>query len=143
MRLNLPSHLLVVALSLLTGCLIVFPASAAPFSFSTGNPDGLIGTASRPDALGAFEIESADDFLLTQPTSINSVSFTGLLVGGNISNLALAQTVLEIYRVFPADSNVARTSGPPTFSTPQVPTRVNSPSDVEFDDRDTSPPPGN
>src|SRR5262249_32045235 len=35
------------------------------------------------------------------------------------------------------------TSGSPPFSTPQVPTRVNSPSDVEFADRDTSsPPPG-
>ena len=30
---------------------------------------------------------------------------------------------------------MGRTSGAPTFSTPQVPTRVNSPSDVEFDDR--------
>ncbi len=45
---------------------------------------------------------------------------------------------VEIYRVFPADSDVGRTSGPPTFSTSQVPTRVNSPADVEFDDRDTA-----
>jgi hypothetical protein len=30
---------------------------------------------------------------------------------------------------------VTRTSGPPTFSTDRVPTRVNSPSDVEVDDR--------
>jgi hypothetical protein len=33
---------------------------------------------------------------------------------------------------------VGRTSGPPTFSTPQVPTRVNSPSDVALDSRDTA-----
>ena len=33
---------------------------------------------------------------------------------------------------------MGRTSGPPTFSTPQVPTRVNSPSDVEFADRSAS-----
>ena len=33
---------------------------------------------------------------------------------------------------------MGRTSGPPTFSTSQVPTRVNSPSDVEFDDRSAS-----
>jgi hypothetical protein len=33
---------------------------------------------------------------------------------------------------------VTRTSGPPTFSTDRVPTRVNSPSDVEFDDRSAS-----
>src|SRR5262249_21395879 len=37
----------------------------------------------------------------------------------------------------------ARTSGPPFFSTANVPTRVNSPSDVEFVDRDTLPAPGN
>ena len=46
--------------------------------------------------------------------------------------------VVEIYRVFPDLSNVGRTSGPPTFSTPKVPTRVNSPSDVELDSRDTT-----
>jgi hypothetical protein len=46
--------------------------------------------------------------------------------------------VVEIYRVFPQDSDVGRTSGPPTFSTSQVPTRVNSPADVELDSRDSS-----
>jgi hypothetical protein len=46
--------------------------------------------------------------------------------------------IVEIYRVFPKDSNVARTSGAPLFSTPQVPTRVNSPSDVVFNLRDSS-----
>jgi hypothetical protein len=43
-----------------------------------------------------------------------------------------------VYRVFPEDSNVGRTSGPltvPAFSTPNVPTRVNSPSDVALDER--------
>jgi PEP-CTERM motif len=40
--------------------------------------------------------------------------------------------------VFPALSDVNRTSGPPTFSTSQVPTRVNSPSDVEHNGRATS-----
>jgi hypothetical protein len=34
---------------------------------------------------------------------------------------------------------VGRTSGPPTFSTTQVPTRVNSPSDVAFDSRNSLP----
>jgi hypothetical protein len=33
---------------------------------------------------------------------------------------------------------VGRTSGPPTFSTDQVPTRVNSPSDVALDSRDST-----
>ena len=32
---------------------------------------------------------------------------------------------------------MSRTSGPPTFSTAQVPTRVNSPSDVAFDSRNS------
>jgi hypothetical protein len=46
--------------------------------------------------------------------------------------------VVEIYRVFPLDSDVGRTSGPPTFSTAQVPTRVNSPSDVAFTTRSST-----
>ena len=112
------------------------PASAAPF-FSTGNPNGLMATATRPESAGAFEIESADDFVLSTGTSITSATFTGLIpVGVALSDVK--NVVVEIYRVFPADSNVGRTSGPPTFSTSQVPTRVNSPSDVAFDSRDSS-----
>ena len=38
------------------------PASATPFFFSTGNPDGKIATAARPDAGGNFEIESVEFF---------------------------------------------------------------------------------
>src|SRR5262249_20208265 len=98
------------------------------FSFSTGNPDGKMASASRPANGAAFEIESADDFLLTTATEIKSATFTGLIPSGATIN----QVVVEIYRVFPNDSDVSRTSGPPTFSTPQVPTRVNSPSDVAF-----------
>jgi hypothetical protein len=44
---------------------------------------------------------------------------------------------VEIYRVFPLGSDTSRTSGPPTFDTAQVPTRVNSPSDVALDDLDS------
>ena len=69
-------------------------------------------------------------------------ALTGLLTGG-ATTANIGEVRVEIYRVFPALSDVGRTSGPPTFSTPQVPTRVNSPSDVELDDRDTSPAPGN
>jgi hypothetical protein len=113
------------------------PATADPFFFSTGNPDFKIATASRPDnGPGQFEIETGDDFALTNRTLINHATFQGLLVNSNMSNLG--QVRVEIYRVFPLDSNVGRTSGPPTFSTPNVPTRVNSPSDVEFADRDTA-----
>src|SRR5437868_10738713 len=124
----------------LLGLLTVVPASAS-LLFSTGNPDGKIATATRPASAGKFEIESADDFVLTSPTSITSATFTGLLTGGaTIANIG--EVRVEIYRVFPADSDVGRTSGPPTFSTSQVPTRVNSPSDVEFDSRDTTTSPG-
>src|ERR1700729_2737627 len=54
-------------------------AAETPFSFSTGNPDDLMATASRP---GGGEIESADDFVLTHSTSITSATFTGLLPPG-------------------------------------------------------------
>jgi len=128
-----------LAVSAALGLLSITPVAAAPFVFSTGNPDGLMATATRPASAGKFEIESADDFVLTGPTStsINSATFTGLIpLGTTLSDIG--EVKVEIYRVFPADSNVARTSGPPTFSTPNVPTRVNSPSDVELVDRDTA-----
>jgi hypothetical protein len=116
--------------------LLALPASAAPFSFSTGNVNNSIAVATRPDAGGKFEIEAADDFILTGSlTSLTSATFTGLLTGAAPT---VGEVRVEIYRVFPNDSNVARTSGPPTFSTPQVPTRVNSPSDVALDDRDST-----
>jgi hypothetical protein len=118
------------------GLLSAVPAVAdTPFFFSTGNPDGRIATASRPSSAGNFEIESADDFVLTHSTSITSATFTGLLPRFSTKP---EDVVVEIYRVFPKDSDVGRTSGPPTFSTPQVPTRVNSPSDVAFASRDSS-----
>ena len=41
------------------------PAAADPFFFSTGNPDGKIATAARPESPGKFEIETGDDFGLT------------------------------------------------------------------------------
>jgi hypothetical protein len=105
--------------------------------FSTGNPDGKIATASRPGA-GTTEIESADDFALTQQTTLTSATFTGLIVPAPGALPSIGNVVVEIYRVFPNLSDVGRTSGPPTFSTPNVPTRVNSPSDVELDGRDSS-----
>jgi hypothetical protein len=110
------------------------PALADTFSFSTGDPDGRMAAATRPDVGGNFEIETGDDFVLTSQTLINSATFVGLLNGG----ATIGEVRVEIYRVFPADSDVARTSGAPFFSTPEVPTRVNSPSDVEFVDRDTA-----
>jgi len=101
-------------------------------------PSNLMATAVRPGSPGAFEIEAGDDFALPTGARINSASFVGLSVPGTGGTPAISQVVIEIYRVFPADSNVNRTSGPPTFSTPQVPTRVNSPSDNAFDSRDSA-----
>jgi PEP-CTERM motif len=111
------------------------PAMADSFFFSTGDPNGLMATASRPASSGKITIESADDFIVTAPTTvISSATFTGLLTG---STSSISRVAIEIYRVFPYDSDIGRTSGPPTFST-QVPTRVNSPADGAFDSRDSA-----
>jgi hypothetical protein len=127
---------LAIPLSLL-GCLVALPAAADPIFFSTGNPDGLMATATRPESTGKFEIESADDFILGTRTSVTDATFTGLLPVG----ATVGEVVVEIYRVFPNDSNVGRTTGSgttPPFQTPQVPTRQNSPSDNAFATRDST-----
>src|SRR5262249_6111757 len=89
-----------------------------------------------------FEIEAGDDFILTLPTSIAHATFTGLLANpsfsGGIPASSVNSVTVQMYLVFPKLSDPLRTSGPPTFSTSQVPTRVNSPSDVELDDRKSS-----
>src|ERR1019366_1196602 len=91
--------------------------------FSTGNPDGLIATVSRPSSPGKIEIETADDFILSQATIVNGATFTGLLPSG--APLSTVTDVdIEFYRVFPLDS-----ANPPSGN---VPTRVNSPSDTNF-----------
>lgn len=106
-------------------------AANADLFFSTGNPDGRMATASRPGASGVSEIETADDFVLGQSTRLTSATFTGLIpVGASVTSVGV-----EIYRIFPKDSDVTRTSGAPTFGTSLVPTRVNSPSDVALDGR--------
>ena len=104
-------------------------AFAGAVFFSTGDPDGRMASASRPDGAGKTEIESADDFVLTQPTTITGATFTGLLTGGTTA-AGIGEVRVEIYRVFPLDSDTTRNL--------DVPTRANSPSDVEFSDRDTA-----
>lgn len=110
--------------------LIAAPAAlAVPFSFSTGNPDGLIATGSRPSSIGKIEIETGDDFVLANSTRITQATFTGLLTGGaTAANLGNVRA--EIYRVFPKDS-----TNPPSGN---VPTRDNSPSDVAIEERDVT-----
>jgi PEP-CTERM motif len=110
----------------LAGAALVSPAFGDSFFFSTGDPDGKIATASRPSSASGIEIESADDFILGSQTLIDNATFTGLVPNGS----TVSEVRVEIYRVFPQDSQ-----DPPSGN---VPTRVNSPSDVEFADRDTA-----
>jgi hypothetical protein len=41
--------------------------------------------ASRPGAGGKIEIEAADDFILTRPTSTTGGTFAGLLLGSGVT----------------------------------------------------------
>jgi hypothetical protein len=91
-------------------------------------PNGLIGIASRPDQ-AVFEIETADDFFLASQSLITSASFIGLIVPNTGATASVSAINAEIYRIFPLDSNTARV--------PNVVTRVNSPSDVAFDERES------
>jgi hypothetical protein len=103
----------------------------AGFFFSTGLPDGKIATISEPANAHNqnVDFETADDFVLNTETVIDRASFTGLLTGGTMLQ-DVDNVVLEIYRVFPNDSDLTRT--------PQVPTRVNSPSDNAIDSFDSA-----
>lgn len=118
---------------LVLGLSIAASSRGLTFTFSTGMPDGRIGTASRPgtgpgSSAATIEIESADDFILASQTTIDHATFTGLLpTGAPLTNVT--QVRVEIYHVFPLDS-----VNPPSG---HVPTRVNSPSDVAFDSRDS------
>jgi hypothetical protein len=100
------------------GSLIAGPVTL----FSTGDPNGLIATASRPPGAG-LETETADDFILGQNAFISGGTFTGLLpLGAALSSVTGIE--IELYHVFPVDS-----VNPPDG---RVLTRVNSPSDTEF-----------
>jgi len=88
-----------------------------------------MATGSRPGTGGSLEIESADDFLVSTPVSLNQASFTGLLPSGAALS-DVASVSIEIYRVFPNDS-----TSPPSQN---VPTRANSPSDVALGSRDST-----
>ncbi len=113
-----------ITLGALTLLLLASRASAASFTFSTGEPDGKIATLSRPSGQGKLQTETADDFVTTQAVVISQASFTGLLpAGADVSSISGAE--IEIYHVFPFDS-----AFPPSGN---VPNRTNSPSDVEID----------
>jgi hypothetical protein len=122
-RLHPPQHRRIRALLLLcvSGALGSSPAFADSFTFSTGNPDGLIGTLSRTAAGG--QTETADDFILNQATQLTSARFIGLVPAGAPLS-SITQVEIEFYHVFPGDS-----ANPPSG---RVPTRANSPGDVEI-----------
>jgi hypothetical protein len=103
---------------------LAVPAGATPFSFSTGDPDGKIATLSRPAGSGKMQTETADDFLLTESVVITQATFTGLLPMG-AALTSIRDVEIEVYHVFPGDSAL-----PPSGN---VPTRTNSPADVEID----------
>src|SRR5213595_1762906 len=126
-RLSLATAILMIGIGLAE------PARAEHFFFSTGSPDGRLGALSRRPSPGKIETETADDFALTETTVISQAVITGIIVPNTLPLASISQVEVELYQVFPLDSDVGRTSGPPTFSTSQVPTRVNSPADVEID----------
>lgn len=98
------------------------PASAEPFFFSTGDADGRLGALSQPANQGTLETETADDFILTETTTISQATIVGLIPPGTpLGNVRSVE--VEMYHVFPKDS--AAPSG-------SVPSRVNSPGDVEI-----------
>ena len=127
-------HLLVVA-TMTAGVWLAAPAGATPFVFSTNSPDGLLGALSQPASTDHLETETADDFILSsQTTFITGATITGLLVPSGTSRPVIGNVEVEVYHVFPTDSDVSRTSGVSPFPTSKVPARLNSPADVEIDD---------
>jgi hypothetical protein len=103
---------------------LVTTAAAGPVTvFSTGSPDRLIATLSRPAGAGALETETADDFILGQNALVSGATFIGLLPSGALLS-SVNQVEIELYHVFPVDS-----TNPPDG---RVLTRKNSPSDNQF-----------
>jgi hypothetical protein len=108
----------------------IAPLSATSFFFTTGGADGRLASLSQPATSSKLETETADDFILSETTVIKSATITGVVVA-NAALPSIENVEVEIYRVFPNDSRPA--SG-------NVPSRMNSPADVEieFATRDAS-----
>ena len=102
--------------------LIAQLATAQTFSFTPGDPDGKVGALSRHASPGKNETETADDFVLQHTTIINKATIKGLLPA-DTDLTKIKDVEVEVYHVFPLDS--ASASG-------HVPSRTNSPSDVEI-----------
>jgi hypothetical protein len=101
-------------------------AQNTQFVVSTGNPDGKLGALSRRPNSGKPETETADDFVLNQTTVITGATITGL-ISPTTSLPNITNVEVEIYHVFPLDS------ANPDPLAGSVPSRLNSPSDVEIE----------
>jgi hypothetical protein len=117
------SRIVGLSILVLAAGLCLVGARAGSFSFSTGDPDARAATASRLASAGKIQVETADDFVLTENTIIQQASFVGLLPAGAALS-SISEVEVEFYNAFPLDS-----TNPPSG---QVPTRVNSPSDTEI-----------
>jgi hypothetical protein len=106
------------------GLSLAAPMWSAGFFFSTGNPDGKLGALTRRSSPGKLETETADDFALEQTTAIRQAVITGIIIPSGTALANISQVEVELYHVFPLDSDTSRTI--------TVPTRVNSPGDVEI-----------
>jgi hypothetical protein len=82
-----------------------------------------MGAASRRASPGKLETETADDFTLDQTTVIRRATIVGLVPSGTQPQ-DIKEVEVEVYHVFPLDSAM-----PPSG---KVPSRANSPSDVEI-----------
>jgi hypothetical protein len=83
-----------------------------------------MGAASRRASPGKLETETADDFTLDQTTVISRATIVGLVPPGALPQ-DIKEVEVEVYHIFPLDSAI-----PPSG---KVPSRANSPSDVEID----------
>src|SRR5262249_36362578 len=116
---------LVSAVITAAGMGLATSASAAPFFFTTGNPDGLLGALARSESPGKLETETADDFILDQTTVIRGATITRL--GRRADDEGIANVAVEVYHRFHEDP---LDKFPPSGN---VPSRTNSPSDNEID----------
>lgn len=91
---------------------------------NTGNTDGKLGALSRRPSAGKKETETADDFVLNQTTVLTGATVTGVIVPATTPLANISNVEVELYHKFPEDS--VTPSG-------NVPSRLNSPSDVEID----------
>jgi hypothetical protein len=110
----------------LLAMLAILTLSGAAFALeatlvNTGNADGKLVALSRRPSTFKMETETADDFVLKQTSVISGATITGLIVPAT----PLQNVEVELYHVFPEDS-----VDPPSGN---VPSRVNSPADVEID----------